>query len=269
MKKNGDAKSGSGKLDDPAVATESIYPISPLRVKDLPFRERPRELMDRLGAENLPDAALLALILRSGVSGVSVVELGQNLLREYGSLTAMSKASVEDLAAVRGMGRIKAQVLKSALELARRLAEESAPVHPTVRTPSEAAHLLREAARPLEREVFWALLLDTKYRLKRPPVEISSGLLDASLVHPREVFREAIRTASAAVVLVHNHPSGDPSPSAEDLRVTRQLIEAGRVVDIDVLDHIILGHRTKATGADYCSLRESGLVDFTIKGGKT
>ncbi|OGV42287.1 MAG: hypothetical protein A2X46_15490 [Lentisphaerae bacterium GWF2_57_35] len=234
----------------------------------MPFRERPRELMDRLGAENLPDAALLALILRSGVSGVSVIELGQNLLRDYGSLTAMAKASLDELAAVRGMGRIKAQVLKAALELARRLVEESAPVRPAIRAPADAAGLLRETARTLDREVFWALLLDTKYRLKRSPVEISSGLLDASLVHPREVFREAIRTASAAIVLVHNHPSGDPAPSTEDLRVTRQLIEAGQVVDIDVLDHIILGHRNGTSGSEYCSLRESGLIDFTLRGGK-
>ena len=245
---------------------ENKYQISSVRVKDIPFRERPREMMDRLGVENLPDAVLLALILRSGVRGVSVVEMGQQLLKHFGSLTGLAKASVEDISAQRGMGRVKAQIVKSALELARRLGEENATARPCVRVPADAAKLLRETARTLEREVFWVLLLDAKYRLKRPPFEISAGLLDASLVHPREVFREAIRTACAAVVLAHNHPSGDPTPSAEDIRATRQLIAAGRVIDIDVLDHIILG-QSEGTRADYYSLRESGLVDFTVKDG--
>ncbi len=243
-----------------------VYPISLLRVRDMPVRERPREMFDRMGAGELPSSVLLALLLRSGVPGVSVIELGQNLLREYGSLTALAQAPLEELASVRGMGRVKAQVLKAALELARRMTEETAPERRTIRAPADAAAILREKARVLEREVFWVLLLDAKHRLKKPPVEVTTGLLDASLAHPREVFREAIRTASAAVVLVHNHPSGDSSPSAEDIRLTRQLVEAGRVIDMDVLDHIILGHVQEAGGAGYTSLRESGLVDFTAKG---
>lgn len=235
--------------------------LSP-RVKDLPVRLRPRELCERLGMENVPDDTLVALILRSGIRGVSVVELAQRLLCEYGTLTGLARISTAELAAHPGMGPVRAQVLKAALELARRLAEERAPERPFIRTPEDAAAVLRERARGLQEESFWVLLLDTKYRLKRVPVEISRGLLNASLAHPREVFREAIRASCAAVVLAHNHPSGDPAPSAEDRRLTTQLIEAGRIIDISVLDHIILGWRSPGQGPDYFSFRESGLADF-------
>lgn len=241
---------------------ENSYP-PPRRVADLPARQRPREQCERLGAEHVSDEVLLALILRSGVHGMSVVDLAHELLARYGSLTALSQASADELARIPGMGKVKAQVLKAALELATRLAEESAPERHAVRSPADAARLLGERARTREEEAFWVLLLDTKHRLRRPPIEITRGLLDASLVHPREVFKEAIRSSSAALVLVHNHPSGDPSPSPEDIRVTRQLVEAGRVVDIDVLDHVILG-RAEGTAAErYFSLREAGAVEFT------
>ncbi|MFH0880594.1 MAG: DNA repair protein RadC [Lentisphaerota bacterium] len=256
-------KNGSDVEQGAAATDHSVYEISPYRMRDLPARERPREMFDRLGAEHLSETVLLALILRSGVSGVSVIELGQQLLRKYGSLAELSRATLDELAAIRGMGKVKAQVLKAALELGRRLVDEQMPARRTVRQPEDAASVLRETARALDREIFWVLLLDTKHGLKKPPVEVSKGLLDASLVHPREVFREAICSSSAAVVLMHNHPSGDPNPSSEDLRITRQLIEAGRVVDIPVLDHVILGRAREGRSQDYCSLREAGLVDFS------
>ncbi len=241
---------------------DSAYPVA--RVRDLPARERPRELFDRLGAAHVPDSVLLALVLRSGVSGVSVVDLADQLLRRYGSLTGLARANVDELAALRGMGRVKAQIVRAALELARRLAEESAPARTPIRAPADAARVLRERARGLQQEHFWALLLDARNRLQAAPVEISRGLLDASLVHPREVFREAVRAACAAVVLAHNHPSGDPTPSAEDVRITRQLVEAGRVLDIRVLDHVILGLPAAGAGRDFCSLQEAGLVNFNL-----
>jgi len=131
-----------------------------------------------------------------------------------------------------------------------------------VRAPADVARLMSETARPLEQEVFWVLLLDAKNRLKTQPQVVSRGLLDASLVHPREVFQVAIRANTAAVILVHNHPSGDPTPSAEDLRVTRQLVAAGKVVDIKVLDHIVVGKGAGAAEDGFVSMRESGLVDF-------
>lgn len=242
---------------------ERLYPLTQQRVADIPERQRPREQYDRLGAEHVSDEVLLALILRSGVRGVNVVDLAHRLLLQYGSLTALSQASTDELAQQPGMGKVKAQVVKAALELASRVAEESTPPRHAIQTPADAARVLGERARTREEEAFWVLLLDARHRLRRPPVEVSKGLLDASLVHPREVFREAIRSSSAAIVLVHNHPSGDPSPSAEDIRITRQLVEAGRIVDINVLDHVILG-RSEQPGSDgFFSLREAGTVAFT------
>lgn len=247
----------------PARVREQFYTISLSRVRDLPEQEQPREVLERTGPSGLSDQQLLAVILRSGTKGLNVVDMAAGLLKQYGSLQALAQTSTADLAAVRGMGKVKAQVLQSAFELARRLSGPT-PAAATVRTPEDAARLLRHEARVKEKESFWVLLLDTKYRLRRPPVEISQGILDASLVHPREVFKEAIRAACAAVVLVHNHPSGDPSPSTEDIRITRQLVEAGKIVDIEVLDHVILGTASEQRDKDHVSLRESGLVDFTV-----
>lgn len=235
-------------------------------VHDLPERLRPREEVERRGVEHVSDAVLLAIILRSGARGMNVVDLADGLIRKYGSLTALARVPVDALAADRdfpGLGRVKAQVLKSALELARRMAEEARPEKGSfVRSPDDAAAVLRETAKPLDRERFWALLLDAKNRLKGEPLEISRGILDASLVHPREVFQKAVLAGCAAVILVHNHPSGDPAPSAEDLRITRQLVQAGEVLGIRVLDHVILGRRADGHPRDYISLRESGSVEF-------
>jgi len=236
-------------------------------VHDLPERLRPREEVERRGIEHVSDAVLLAIILRSGAKRMNVVDLAGELIKRHGSLTALSRVSVEALAAdpaFPGLGKVKAQVLKAALELARRMAEEARPERtPLVRSPGDAACVLREAAKPLDRERFWALLLDSKNRMKGEAEEISSGILDASLVHPREVFKKAVQSGCAAVILVHNHPSGDPTPSAEDVRITRQLVQAGEVLGIRVLDHVILGQKTPERPNDYLSLRETGMVEFT------
>lgn len=245
---------------------ETAYPISAQRVADIPVRQRPRELFERFGADHVSEEVLLAILLRSGVRGVNVVELAHRLMTEYKTLTALSQASVEELARVRGMGKVKAQVVRAALALGRRLAAEAAPDRPCIRNPEDAANAVRPQAVNRETEAFWVLLLDSRNRLRRPPIEISSGLLNASLAHPREVFKEAIRSLSAAIVLVHNHPSGDPTPSAEDVRITRQLVETGQIVDIPVLDHVILGRANPSTDMKgFFSLRESGLVDFKEK----
>lgn len=242
--------------------SDYVIEKSSWRVCDIPERLRPREEMERLGAEHVSDDVLLAIILRSGVRGVNVVDLARRILKDYGSLTGLAACSVDELAAMRGMGRVKAQVLMAALEIAKRLNEETAPRRYLVKTPEDAARLLRDKVRTLESEVFWALLLDAKNYLKSKPQDITRGLLDASLVHPREVFREAIRSAAAAVVLAHNHPSGDPAPSTEDVRITKQLIEAGKIVDIKVLDHVILGKLTVGEKKDFFSMREEGVVNF-------
>ncbi|OVE74072.1 hypothetical protein BVX94_01660 [bacterium B17] len=234
-----------------------------MRVRDIPERMRPREELDRLGVGNVSDDLLLAIILRSGVPGMNVVEISRALMTHYGSFTAMSRASIEELSGIiRGMGPVKAQVLASALEIARRLGEERVPASPSVRTPLDVQRIMMGRIRPLEKEIFWTLRLDARNRMKGEPVEVTKGLLDASLVHPREVFREAIRSAAAAVVLVHNHPSGDPSPSAEDIRITKQMVEAGRIVDIKVLDHVIVGADNGSGNSPFVSLREEGVVKF-------
>ncbi|MCK5850171.1 MAG: DNA repair protein RadC [Kiritimatiellae bacterium] len=242
--------------------TDYNIETSAFRVCDIPERLRPREEMERLGVDNVSDDVLLSVLLRSGVKGVSVVDLARALLKDYGSLTALAGASMEQLAKKKGMGRVKAQVLMSAFELAKRMSEENMPVRCRIKTPEDAARLFRSKVKTIDKEMFWVLLLDVKNRLKIPPVNVTVGILDASLVHPREVFREAVRAAGAAIVLVHNHPSGDPSPSAEDIRITKQMVEAGRSLDIKVLDHVIIGRANKNRLKDFLSLREAGLVNF-------
>ena len=233
-----------------------------LRVKDMPAQLRPREEFERVGAENVSDAVLLALILRTGTKGMNVVEVSQRLLSAFGSLTALAKATVRDLQAIDSIGPVKAQMIKAAMELAQRLTRESVGESPIVTTPEQAAAVLRERARILQHEVFWALMLDTKNRLIGEPKQISQGTLNSSLVHPRELFKKAIEHSCAAMILAHNHPSGDPTPSSEDIKVTKQLIGAGEVMGIRVLDHIVIGHRKYHNSTDFLSLREAGLVDF-------
>lgn len=248
------------------MKTDYYIPPRPLRIRDMPERLRPREEVARAGVGNVGDDVLLAVLLRTGVPGINVMTLAQDLCRRYGALAEMAKASTEELALIPGMGKVKAQILKSALELARRLAAEKIPVGHYVRTPADAAALLREQVQAMAEEHFWVLNLNAKNRLQAMPCEVSHGILDASLVHPREIFRRAIQSACAAVILVHNHPSGDPTPSAEDLRITRQLVAAGKVVGIEVLDHVILGHPQEGRENDFISLRESGMVQFGSEG---
>jgi len=233
-----------------------------VRVKDLPKALQPREKFDRIGSENLSESDLLALLLRTGTTGLNVVELAEAILLKYGSLSALSRASSAELQEIRGIGKEKAKILKAALEMGRRLVQENVGENPRIVTPEEAAAVLRERARSLDREVFWVLLLDIKSRLMTPPCEVSKGTLNSSLVHPREIFKPAIQHSAANVILAHNHPSGDPSPSAQDIKVTRHLIEAGRMMEIKVLDHVIIGRKSREGVDDFLSLRESGLVVF-------
>ncbi len=234
-----------------------------VRVKDLPRALQPREKFDRLGPENLSEADLLALILRTGTTGTNVVELAEKILMQYGSLSALSRASAAELKKdFPGIGKEKAKLLKAALEIGRRLVQENVGERPRIASPEEAAAVLRERARSLDREVFWVLLLDTKTRLMIPPVEVSKGTLSSSLVHPREIFKPAIQHSAASIILSHNHPSGDPSPSANDICITKKLIEAGKTMEIKVLDHLIIGRKTCDGDKGFFSLRESGLAVF-------
>ncbi len=228
----------------------------------MPAQLRPREEFERVGAENVSDAVLLALILRTGTQGMNVVEVSQRLLSAFGSLTALAKASVKDIQSINSIGPVKAQMIKAAMELAQRLTRESVGESPIVATPEQAAAVLRERARVLQKEVFWALMLNAKNRLIGEPQKISEGTLTSSLVHPRELFKKALEHSCASIILAHNHPSGDPTPSAEDIKVTKQLIGAGEVMGIKVLDHIVLGQRQYHNSRDFLSLREAGLVKF-------
>lgn len=241
---------------------EAFYRADSVRMKDLPPTLRPREIFALRGAEHVSEPVLLALLLRTGVPGENALQLAERLLLEYGSLTALAGSTTDDLTRRKGLGPVKAQMLKAALELARRLAAEALPQALAVRSPETVAAVIRESARVLDHECFWVLPLDAKNRLKRPPIEISSGILDVSLVHPREVFRPAIQCSCGAIVLAHNHPSGDPTPSAEDIRITRKLVEAGRLLEIRVFDHVIVGRRRAGEERDFVSLRESGCLSF-------
>ncbi len=243
------------------------YVIKPtvLRICDMPAQLRPREEFERIGVENVSDSVLLALILRTGTQNVNVVTLAQILLSKYGSLTELAKIPAKEMARDRelpGIGIVKAQMIKAAMELAQRLARESVGESPFVVTPEQAAAVLRERARVLQHEVFWALMLDSKNRLIGEPKQISQGTLSSSLVHPRELFKKAVEHSCAAIILAHNHPSGDPTPSSEDIKITKQLVGAGEVMGIRIVDHIIIGLRTHNSSTDFLSLREAGLVEF-------
>jgi DNA repair protein RadC len=210
-----------------------------------------------LGADALKTSELIAILLRTGLKGVSAIQIGEELLQKFQTLTALERASISQLRETKGIGRDKAIALKSAFTLARRMAAELHGEAPVLDAPGCVADYLREQNRSYEVEHFQAVLLNVRRKLIRVEI-ISQGLVDSILVHPREVFRPAIAANASALVLVHNHPSGDPTPSEADIRVTRDLIRAGQLLKIEVLDHVIIGRRAAENGRDYVSLRELG-----------
>jgi len=209
------------------------------------------------GPRALNTSELLAILLRTGIAGASAVEVGHQLLRHFGSLEGVARAPLQQLVEVRGIGRDKAALLKAAFELAARLTEEKRRATPMLDTPESVALLLREEMSLLETERFFVLLLDARRRLIRVE-EIGRGLLDSVLVHPREVFRPALIGGAHSIVVAHNHPSGDPMPSDADVRTTRDLIRAGQLLKIELLDHIIIGRPSTDRPRDFCSLKELG-----------
>jgi DNA repair protein RadC len=228
------------------------------KLKDQPISERPRERLREKGPDSLSPGELVAILLRTGVKGANVVEIGKRLVQRYGSLDALARASWQELAKEPGIGPDKAVTLVAAFSLARGLVRETRAESPALETPEAVANLMREENRLRNAETFQVILLNTRRRLIGKPVKISDGTLDTILVHPREVFRPAIENNAAAVVLVHNHPSGDPTPSEADIKVTRDLVRAGQLLKIEVLDHVILGRATQERQKDYVSLRELG-----------
>ncbi|HEX9047683.1 MAG TPA: DNA repair protein RadC [Verrucomicrobiae bacterium] len=228
-----------------------------LRLKDQPASERPRERLVSRGPDALTHAELIAILLRTGLQGTNVVQVGQSLLQKYGSLNALALATVDELRKMPGIGRDKAATLVAAFALARRMEQERREESPVLDNPATVVSFMRETNRLKNVESFQVLLLNTRKRLIRAE-EIADGLLDTLLVHPREVFRAAIVANAAGIVLVHNHPSGDPSPSEADIKVTRDLIRAGQLLKIEVVDHVIIGRTSVERTKDYSSLREQG-----------
>lgn len=219
-----------------------------------PEDERPREKLLKRGAAALSDAELLALILRTGdgAGKTSAIDLGRALLVNFGgSLRALARAELNELQQVRGLGLAKAASLKAAFTLASRFKDRPLVTLDRFTTPSQVFEYFHHELRDRQKELFLVLLLDSKNRITRK-VTVSEGSLDQSIVHPREVFAPAVRESAAAVIFVHNHPSGDPAPSREDRDITRRLKEAGELLGIRVLDHLIIGD------GSYFSFTESG-----------
>lgn len=216
-----------------------------------PLQHGPRERVQQLGEPRLSDAECLALLLRTGSRGEPAEALAQRLLRQYGGLPGLASASLRELAATRGVGPVRAAAVCAAFGLTRRLAE--AAFRPGIRVHSgrEIAQVVRDSVRGLRRESFFAALLDTRHRLLSLQL-ISIGSVDATQVHPREVFAPAIRDGASAVVVAHNHPSGDPAPSAEDVRVTDRLRATGLVIGIELLDHVVVGGERYYSFATEC-----------------
>ena len=225
---------------------------------DLPDHEKPRERLLKHGPHALKPSELIAILLRTGTKGVSVLDVADELLQRFGhSLDRLSRATKEDLRAVKGIGWDKTATLLAAFSLAAKMKDEKAQESPLLDTPDSVADMLRDRNRQNRVEQFQVVLLNTRRRLISIK-DISQGTLDTLLVHPREVFQHAIAAGAAALVLVHNHPSGDPTPSEADIKVTRDLIRAGQVLKIEVLDHVILGSPAPERAKDYVSLRELG-----------
>jgi DNA repair protein RadC len=231
--------------------------MAALKIRELPESERPRERLSRLGVGALSNAELIAILLRTGRRGANAVDLAQQLLERYKSLNGLARCSVAELAVVKGIGPAKAVQLAAAFGLAARTAQENI-ANQRVDTPQIVCDLLGPELRALRKESLRILLLDTRYQLIRQE-EISLGTMNESLAHPREIFRPALVHSAYAVIVAHNHPSGDPTPSEADHRLTRRLAEAAGLLQITLLDHIIIGSPQPGRAA-YFSFKEAGVL---------
>jgi len=223
-----------------------------LMIRDMAEGERPRERLLKIGAEALSTAELLAIILRSGSHGENVLRLAERLLHDFRDLGGLMQATTTELTETRGIGDAKATEIKAALEIGRRLMTLLPEERPHISSPEDAFHLLKSEMMFKEQEHLCLILLDTRNRVLRTPT-IYVGSLNASVIRVAELFRAAFRENAAAFIMAHNHPSGDPSPSPEDIDVTRQIVQAGRLLDIEVLDHIVIGRNR------FVSLKQRGL----------
>ena len=225
----------------------------PYKITRWPKKERPRERLLQQGPQNLTEAELLGILLGKGARGKTAIDLARELLEQYESLQNLFSRSPSELMKVKGIGSAKAATLSAAFELVRRIQSQRMNGRSSFKRSSDVVNHYLPLMRDLRKEVFKVLLLNRANRFIKE-VPVSEGTLDASIVHPRDVFREALLEPAAGIILIHNHPSGNPSPSEEDLRITKQLVEAGRLLGIKVYDHIILA------GESYRSLADDGLI---------
>ena len=220
-------------------------------IRDLPAGERPRERMAQYGPEAMSTVELLAILLRVGSRGESAIRLAERLLAEFGGLAGMAKARIPQLSALPGIGLAKAAQIKAAFELGKRLATSVEGPRPVIRNASDAAALMMEELRYREQECLAAILLDARNQVIRTLV-LMIGTLTGSPAHPREVFKEALAHGCASLIVCHNHPSGDPTPSRDDIALTTRLVQAGEIMGIPLLDHLIIGD------GRFVSLKEAG-----------
>ena len=231
---------------------ENPSPRPVYRIQDLQAAERPRERLLTLGPQALSSAELIAILLRTGVPGENAVQVGQRLLHTFNGIAGLHRASVQELQRQHGLGEAKAAQIKAAIELGRRLTLESPEERPAVNSPADAAALVSYEMSALEQEHLRVILLDIRNRVL-DIVEVYHGSVNSSQVRVGEVFKEAVRRNAPALIVVHNHPSGDPTPSPDDVAVTRAMLQAGKLLDVDLLDHLVIGD------GRWVSLKERGL----------
>jgi len=228
-------------------------PIYSSAVREMPREERPRERLARLGPEALRDAELLAVLFRTGTRQTGALALAENLLNHFGGLRALARASLEELQQVKGLGMVKSVEIKAALELGKRLAAFTELDRVKIRGAADVAALLMIPFKEYETEHFKCVLLNTKHEVQRV-VDVSQGSVDGTVAFPRDVFRQAVREGASAAIMCHNHPSGDPEPSRDDVTLTQRLKAAGDLLGITLLDHVVFGD------GRYVSLKERNLV---------
>ena len=210
------------------------------RITDLASTDRPRERLAEVGAQALSNAELLAILLRTGLPGENAVQMGQRLLLQFGGLSGLQRASFEQVSTQRGIGPAKAAQIQAAIELGRRLKSAERADRPVIHSPRDAADLVMYEMSALSQEELWVMQLDTRNQLLHTE-HLYKGSLNASMVRVGELFRKALQMNAASILLIHNHPSGDPSPSPEDVNLTRAAVQAGKLLDVEVLDHLVVG----------------------------
>ncbi|SET70022.1 DNA replication and repair protein RadC [Oceanobacillus limi] len=226
---------------------------STIMIKDVPKEDRPRERLLKLGANQLSNQELLAIVLGSGTKNESVMTLANRVLMHFEGLNLLKDATIEELTAIKGIGSAKGVLILSAIEIGKRMSQYKPNERYVIRSPEDGADYIMEEMRTLNQEHFVVLFLNTKNQIIHQQT-IFIGSLNASIVHPREVYREAVKRSAASIIVAHNHPSGDPTPSQEDIHVTRRLVDSGKMIGIELLDHLVIGDRK------FVSLKEKGYV---------